>query len=248
MSTIYFIKTTQVESGFIEVHAAKPENGYSNSILLSTTGYHPEELKNGVFAVAPEGLIPQEHRLRDKDFDMIAVTAFDAANADKGTWAFDHGNLYFVETRNAGLVNVYAAARDNTTAYAAITTDIEVPISQAEAGNGAWDVRDKEVYFIRHRNTKSGKVEVWYVSARPSAESNLQTVKRYTTWFSNADGEKGIWRIGANKDLYFIKTSATGAGLIEVHVASEKSGYQLVEHHHTWVQEGDATLGTWIVD
>lgn len=259
MSSLYFIKTVKADSGMIEVHVAKRDDGYAKPAGHFVSGYSPADRNNGDFCVGPAGLYfaktrnaqsgkIEAHRTTAssgyKDFDVHAVTVYELKDTDNGTWTFDspNGNLYLVKTQRceSGLIEVHCAnAADN---FSAFSVHAAVPIPQSEAGNGTWAVRDGELYFIKYRNTQSTKVEVWRVTG-----GDFQTVKRYTTWFSTADGVQGSWRIGANGDLYFIKTRNTGSAKAEVHIASLTSGYQQVEHFATWISQDDGPLGTWVV-
>jgi hypothetical protein len=256
MSNLYFIKTVKADSGMVEVHVAKPDDGYSTPAGHFVSGYSPADRDNGVFCIGPEGLSfvktrnaqsgkIEAHRTTTasgyKDFDIHTATVFELKDTDNGTWTVDGGNLFLVKTRNceSGLIEVHRA---NGNTFGAFSVHAAVPISQSEGENGVWDINDNELYFVKYRNTQGGNVEVWRVTG-----DGLQTVTRHTTWFSTTDGVQGSWRIGANGDLYFIKTRNTGSGKAEVHVASSKSGYQQVSHHATWISQDDGPLGTWVI-
>ncbi|KXX80638.1 hypothetical protein MMYC01_203408 [Madurella mycetomatis] len=256
MSSLFFIKTIRPESEKVEVHVTKPGDGYKQPAGQYVSGYSPTDRDNGVFCIGPEGLYLvktrnvgsgkiEVHRTTTSsnysDFDIHTATVFELKDTDNGTWTVDGADLFLIKTRRceSRLIEVHRA---NGNAFSAFSLHAAVPIPQSEGENGAWDMENGSLYFIRYRNTQGNNVEVWRAHG-----DGLQNVERYTTWFSTSDGDKGSWRIGANGDLYFIKTRNTGSGMIEVHVASSQSGYQEVAHHATWISQDDGPFGTYLV-
>ncbi|KAK0710646.1 hypothetical protein B0H67DRAFT_472533, partial [Lasiosphaeris hirsuta] len=155
-----------------------------------------------------------------RDFDIHTASVFELTDADSGVWTVDNDDLFLVKTRNttSRLIELHQAPG---TAFSTFSLHAAVPIPQSEGENGAWAVWNGNLYFIRLRNTQGGNVELWHVHG-----TGLQEVTRYTTWFSTSDADNGSWRIGAQGNLFFIKTRNTGSGQIEVHIASSESKYQ----------------------
>ncbi len=100
--------------------------------------------------------------------------------------------------------------------------------------------------FIKTSNTGTGKVEVHIASG----QSNYQTriLDTGTTFSPETDG---VWLMAdydrdGIPDLVFIKTSNTGTGTVEVHIASGKSNYQtrILDTGTTFAPETD---GVWLM-
>jgi surface antigen len=94
------------------------------------------------------------------------------------------------------------------------------------------------LYFIKTKNTGSGRVEVH--SATPS--SSYQSGTSTTTRFLPVDDPNG-WFQMAGANLYFIKTRSTGSGRVEVHVVTAASNYQSGSSYVTAFSPGDADNG-----
>ena len=94
------------------------------------------------------------------------------------------------------------------------------------------------LYFIKTKNTGSGRVEVH--SAAPSY--SYQDGQHSVTWFSPADADNG-WFQMTGPNLYFIKTKNTGSGRVEVHSATASSGYESGVHFASVFSSSDADNG-----
>ena len=75
-------------------------------------------------------------------------------------------------------------------------------------------------WFIKTKNTGSGKVEVHSATAGSRYTTGVSSTSR----FSPADASNGWFQIVGN-DLWFIKTKNTGSGKVEVHSATAGSRY-----------------------
>lgn len=94
------------------------------------------------------------------------------------------------------------------------------------------------LYFIKTKNTGSGRVEIH--SATPA--SYYQDGQHSVTWFSPADADNG-WFQMAGPNLYFIKIRNTGSSRVEVHSATASSRYQSGVHFATALGTADADNG-----
>ncbi|HJQ02859.1 MAG TPA: hypothetical protein VJ851_14785 [Jatrophihabitans sp.] len=103
----------------------------------------------------------------------------------------------------------------------------------------------KDAWFIKTKNTNSGKIEVhnatagsFYTKATVHAASWISTVDQNNGWFQIA---------GYNQtpgDLWFIKTKNTSSGQVEVHNATAASGYtKATVHAVTWISTVDQNNG-----
>jgi surface antigen len=95
------------------------------------------------------------------------------------------------------------------------------------------------LYFIKTRNTGSGRVEVHSATA----VSGYQGADVHAaTWFDTADQSNGYFQM-VGPDLYFIKTRNTGSGNVEVHSRTSASGYQSGIDVATWFSSADQNNG-----
>jgi hypothetical protein len=94
------------------------------------------------------------------------------------------------------------------------------------------------LFFIKTKNTGSGKVEIHSVSAASGYQTGIDT----TTWFSPADADNGWFQMYGGT-LYFVKTKNTGSGHVEVHTATASSGYQNGGHWVSAFSPADADNG-----
>jgi len=153
-----------------------------------------------------------------------------------GTWSLVPSknsvlpDLAFIKTSNtpSGKVEIHIASGasnyGNRTLEVATTFGIE--------SNGVWQLYDTDgdgildLVYIKTQNTGTGKVEVHVASgASGYAQFSLHTG---TTFGLENNGYWSIAPFSASgaADLVYIKDSNTGTGQVEVHVASQASGYQ----------------------
>ncbi|KAI2894091.1 hypothetical protein CBS63078_8931 [Aspergillus niger] len=93
-----------------------------------------------------------------------------------------------------------------------------------------------DLIYIKTRNTGTGRVEVHVTSGASNYQTRVQEVG--TTFLPEDNGTWQMADFGGDGilDLIYIKTRNTGAGRVEVHVASGASTYQ------TRVQEVGSTF------
>ena len=173
-----------------------------------------------------------------------------------GAWLladYNHGNipdLVFIKTGSTGTGKIEVHVASGASYYQ--TRTLETGTTFAPETDGTWLLGDFEhsgkpdLVFIKTSNTGTGKVEVHVASG----SSNYQTriLETGTTFAPETDG---TWLLAdfqhsGKPDLVFIKTSNTGTGKVEVHVASGSSNYQtrILETGTTFAPETD---GTWLL-
>lgn len=257
-SSLYFVKTRTEAAKMTEVYVADSASSYASPGSQNVSAFQHNEAENGVFVVDDGDLYFVKLRNTDtgavevhratassgyKDFAIQTATAFSTTDADNGIWTVDSSDLYFIKTRNTGddQVVIYRAGLESN--YSKLDIQSATCIPQSDSSDGTWAVFGANLYFIKYRSTQSDHVEVHLISA--GHRYQVETV--YQTWFGVADGEKGTWDVGANGDLYFIKTKDTGHGTAEVHIATAESEYKDVSHYASWIGEDQGPNGTWCI-
>ncbi|TAQ84004.1 hypothetical protein B7494_g7672 [Chlorociboria aeruginascens] len=194
---LVFIKTRNTGTGRIEVHIASADSSFQTRILEVGTTFVEEE--NGVWqmAAAASGNLP---------------------------------DLVYMKTRNTGTDSVEVHIASGRSQYQSRT--LEVGTTFAEEDDGTWQMIDfdgdgvLDLVFIKTSNTGTGTVEVHVASGSSSYRQRI--LETGTTFYPETDG---VWALAhythtVRPDLVFIKTSSTGTGSVEVHVASGASTYQ----------------------
>ena len=214
---LIFIETTNPGSGKVELHAASGKSIYQTFILDTGTTFAPET--DGVWLMA--------------DYDRDGVP-----------------DLVFIKTSNTGTGKVEVHIASGASNYQ--TRILETGTTFAPETDGTWLMADfdqdgvPDLVFIKTSNTGTGKVEVHIASGA----SNYQTriLETGTTFAPETDG---TWTMAdfdrdGVPDLVFIKTSNTGTGKVEVHIASGKSKYQtrILEVGTAFAPETD---GVWMM-
>lgn len=139
-------------------------------------------------------------------------------------------DLAFIKTRNTptGRVEVHIAsgASSYKTQILGTTTVFR------NDNNGVWTLYDYDgdgildLVYIKTRDTASGRVEV-HVASGASGYGQLTLVTSTTFLPENF----GLWSLAPYSspgaaDLVYIKDASTPSGQVEVHIASQSSGYQ----------------------
>ncbi|KAH8672200.1 heterokaryon incompatibility protein-domain-containing protein [Ilyonectria robusta] len=169
------------------------------------------------------------------------VSAYHQQDGGNGTWVIRDYCLYFVKTRNAesGTIELHRVTRSSDFN----TFDIHTPtaFSLSDADNGTWTVDGEDLYFIKTKNTDSGKIEVHRASHTNYREFDLQVA----TALPESEGDNGTWRV-FNGDVYFVKYHNTASpNDVEVHVLYGGRNYSQVTDYKTWFNVRDGPLGTW---
>jgi len=130
-------------------------------------------------------------------------------------------DLYFVKTRNTGSGRVEAFTATASSGYQSGISSA-TRFSPGDANNGWFGLLPStDLYFVKTKNTGSGRVEVHTATAGSNFQSGVSTTSR----FSPGDSDNGWFGLLPNRDLYFVKTKNTGSGKVEVHTATAASGY-----------------------
>jgi hypothetical protein len=173
-----------------------------------------------------------------------------------GTWLmtdYDRDgipDLVFIKTSNTGTGKVEVHIASGASKYQ--TRILETGTTFAPETDGTWLMADydrdgiPDLVFIKTSNTGTGKVEVHIASGASKYQTRI--LETGTTFAPETDG---TWLMAdydrdGIPDLVFVKTSNTGTGRVEVHVASGASKYQtrILETGTTFFPETD---GTWLM-
>jgi hypothetical protein len=160
------------------------------------------------------------------------------ADQSKGWFEVETGRtLYFIKTKDAtsGKVEVHTAT--NGSGYQS-GEHLETRFSTAEQDNGWFQMVGNALWYIKTRNTGSGKVEI-HLATRAS---NYQSGASMTTWLTTADQNNGYFQMVGN-DLFFVKTRNTSNGRIEVHSATQASNWQAGQHNETYISSNNQNNG-----
>ncbi len=143
--------------------------------------------------------------------------------ADPGLIGVGVNDLYFVKTKNTGSGSVEAFTATAASGYTSGISSAAPRFSPADANNGWFGLLpNTDLYFVKTRNTESGKVEAFTATAASGYQTGVSSVTR----FSPGDANNGWFGLLPNTDLYFVKTKNTGSDRVEVHTATGASGYQ----------------------
>ncbi|MDQ1417822.1 MAG: hypothetical protein QOF81_3435 [Acidimicrobiaceae bacterium] len=146
-------------------------------------------------------------------------------------------DLSFVKTRNTGSGQVEVHSATQATAYQSGQHNATW-ISTADASNGWFQMVGADLWFVKTVNTGSGHVEVHSATQA----SGYQSGQHFVTWISSADASNGLFQM-VGPDVSFVKVVRTGSGHVEVHSATQASGYQSGQHFVTWISTADASNG-----
>jgi len=191
------IKTANTPSGNVEVHIASASSGFQTRIFEGVTAFGEETDGTWQLVPATTGLKP---------------------------------DLVFIKTANAGTDTVEVHTVSGASNYETHTLDTGTTFG--EETDGTWSLVNfdgddiLDLAFIKTANTPSGHVEVHIASGASGYKTRIFELA--TVFGEETDG---VWALRpfsgtTPPDLVFIKTSNTGTGTIEVHVASGASNYQ----------------------
>jgi microsomal dipeptidase-like Zn-dependent dipeptidase len=201
---LVFIKTSNTDTGKIEMHIASGASNYQTSLLDIGTRYAPET--DGVWTMA------------DYDFDGIP-------------------DLVFIKTRNTGTGKIEVHIASGASKYQ--TSLLDVATRYAPENDGVWTMADfdrdgiPDLIFIKTSNTGTVTTEVHIASGASNYESPVLDVG--TRFGPEIDG---VWTMAdydrnGVPDLVFIKASNTGTGKIEAHIAADSRTVWGVADLHT---------------
>jgi hypothetical protein len=263
--TLWFIKTKNTGSGHVEVHSATPGSGYQGG-QHSATWFSSAEANNGWFQVAGSNLwfiktkytgsgrveVHSATGASGYKSGVHYASLFSSGEADNGWFQVDDWNrdgaqdLIYIKTRNTGSGRVEIFAADGASGYGRLLVAAPTAFSPGDANNGWFQEQNRDVVFIKTRNTGSGRVEYF----RASASSNFSQLSLATPtvfypydqnngWFSSEDVSSD-----GRADELFIKTHNTGSGHVELFESDGASNYQqLTQATVTWLSPADADNG-----
>jgi hypothetical protein len=263
--TLWFIKTKNTGSGHVEVHSATPGSGYQSG-QHSATWFLTAEANNGWFQVAGSNLwfiktkytgsgrveVHSATGASGYQSGVHYASLFSSGEADNGWFQMDDWNrdgvqdLIYIKTRNTGSGRVEIFAADGASGYGRLLVAAPTSFSPGDANNGWFQEQNRDLVFIKTRNTGSGRVEYFRSSASSSfSQLTLATPTVFypydqnNGWFSSED-VSGDGRA----DEMFIKTHNTGSGHVELFEADGASNYQqLTQAIVTWLSPADADNG-----
>lgn len=241
---LVYIKTRGTGTGMIEIHASRNESRFQEHSLATGTAFSVED--NGTWLMQDytgDGKADLVYiKTRNTGTGKVEVHVADAASnyqnfvlhtgtcfscEDNGVWTMSSkADLVFIKTRNSGSGKTEYHVASKASNYQQFSQHVATDFAMEE--NGTWCLAPKcsgdfaDLYYIKTRNTGSGKVEVHAVSAKSEWKSRVMDVA------SSFDPEEnGQWLMAyfthqSKPDLVYIKTRNTGTGKIEVHVNESK--------------------------
>jgi len=273
-SDVFFLKTANTQSAKVEVHVSRAKHIYSPPpdsteprifsspfALNSITATDILDVDDGDLYVirtanTTSGRVEFQRATAASTYKTLdpqqpVATAFTTADAANGKFIVDNGDFYFIKTKNTthGNVEITRAPRADNYQLPAGTVPVKTTLTVSEAANGTFAVLGGNVFFIKIKNTGSNTAEVFLFRA---VDKYAVQPTFYSTSFNIAEGPKGTWDVGPNKDLYFIKqTGVNQFQKTEVHILpAETSGLEKkytgkISTYTSWVDEDDGRNGVW---
>jgi hypothetical protein len=250
-----FLKTANVAQGKVEAFTATQSSGYTAG-LSSVTRFSSSDAGNGWFGMhrngnvyfvktrnTASGKIEVFTATRSSGYTegISAVTRFSASDGANGRFGvLPNGDVYFVKTRNTGTGTIEAFTALGPTYKAGLSTPTR--FTAAEAANGMFGMLPtSDIYFVKIRNTGSGKVEALTATSASGYAAGVHVPTR----FSSADADNGTFGMLSSGDVYFIKTKNTASGKIEVFTATRASNYTSGLSVASRFPSGDGPTGAW---
>ncbi|WP_438008788.1 N-acetylmuramoyl-L-alanine amidase [Sorangium sp. So ce321] len=250
-----FLKTTNVAQGKVEVFTATSSSGHAAG-LSSLTRFSSADAGDGWVGMHRNGNIylVKTRNTGSRKVEVLtatrssgyleglsAVTRFDASDGANGRFGvLPNGDLYFVKEKNTGTGTIEAFTALGPTYSTGLST--RTRFAAAEAGNGVFGMlQTSDVYFVKTRNTGSGKVEVLTATSASGYTAGVHAITR----FAAGDADNGTFGVLANGDVYFVKTRNTASGKIEVFTATRASNYASGLSVASRFGSGDGASGVW---
>jgi len=253
---LFFIKTRNTGSGRVEVHSATVASGYQNG-QHSVTWLGTGDQNNGYFQMVGQDLFFIKTRNTGSGRVEVhsatvasgyqngqhSVTRFGTGDQNNGWFQIEdvdgdgRPDLAFIKTHNTGSGRVEVHWRTAASGFQS-GIDVATALSEGDANNGWFQMVGQNLFFIKTRNTGSGRVEVHSRTIASAYKTGIDIA----TWFGTGDQSNG-WFQMVGQNLFFTKTRNTGSGRIEVHSATAASGYTNGQHNVTWLGNGDQNNG-----
>jgi hypothetical protein len=251
---LYFVKTRNTASGRVEVHSATAASGYGKAGVHRATYIDAAEADNGFYELVGSDLyFIKTKNTTSGRIELHSATAasgyttgghrttyLDVAEGDNGHYQLVGSDLYFIKTKNttSGRIELHSATA--ASGYQTAGVHRATYIDAAEGGNGFYQVVGSDLYFIKTKNTSSGRIEVHSTTA---ASGYQKGGIHKVTLLKAGEGDNGFYQM-VGSDLYFIKTKNTTSGRVEVHSVTAASGYRSAGGHHaTFIKAEEAANG-----
>jgi hypothetical protein len=205
---LWFIKFRN--TGYVEVHSATGASGFRSSgkdygtalgtgdggayvLHMVGTGLWTVRVRSTSSTVDVFGwsLASADARTYTRTFAM--PSNFPLSEADNGTWqvANSKGDLWFIRTRNTGAGTVEVRQDVVSGKSYKAGTAVRSWLSAKEADNGKFLMNGEDLWFVKLRNTDSGKIELYSATKA----SGYQAGSRLVTSWSTDDADAGAWSL-----------------------------------------------------
>jgi surface antigen len=205
---LFFAKTRNTGSGHVELHSATPGSGFQSG-QHSVTWFSPGDADNGWFQEvgADLFLVKTKHPGSGhvevhsatassgyQSAGQHSVTWFSPGDADNGWFQMVGRDLYFIKTRNTGSGHVEVHSATAASGYQS-GQHIVTWFSPGDANNGWFQMAGQDLFFVKTKNTGSGRVEVHSATLASGYGSGEHTV----TWLSPSDANNGWFQVAGTK-------------------------------------------------
>ncbi len=240
---LYYVKTSNT-GGTIEVHRATAASNYASANLHSTSAVSVNEGSYGTFQIGQNNDLyyiktrgTGSNRIEIhaytaasgyKSASIHVATAFPLSDGADGIFQMVGADLYYIKTKNVGSGRIEVHAVTGASNYQSFSVHAASGYGVGDAANGTFNISEsnRDLYYIKTSNTGGGRIEVHAATAG----SNYAGFSVHAnSAFPVADGSNGVWQIFGT-DLYFVKTRNNG-GRIEVHAVTAGSGYASFSLH-----------------
>lgn len=249
---LFFVKTrnTDPAHGWVEVHAAIPQLGYGDGWHAGTR-FGTGEQNNGWFQMVGNDLwYIKTKNTGSGRVELHSATAASGYKSGEDIATYistnDQGNgwfqmvgteLFFIKTKNTGDGHVEVHSATRASGYQSGQHNASwIPAS--DNSNGWFQMLGADLFFVKTKNTGSGRVEMHVAWA----STNYQGADHSVTRFGSNEQDNGWFQI-IHRDLWFIKTRNSGSGRVEIHSATEASGYTAGQSNATWMSPLDQSNG-----
>jgi len=120
------------------------------------------------------------------------VTWFSTADQSNGWFQMVGADLLFIKTRNTGSGHVEVHSATRASGYQGGQHSVTW-FSTADQSNGWFQMVGADLFFIKTRNTGSGRAEIHSATAASGYQSGQHTA----TWFSPGDQSNGWFQVGS---------------------------------------------------
>lgn len=230
---LWFIKTQNTSSKFIEVHQRTAVSNYQSG-LDRATSLMPFDAGNGRFMMVASdlwfiktietgtGFVELHERTLVSNYQsgIDVRTSLLPADASNGWFQMVGADLWFIQTQNTTSKFVEVHLRTAASSYQS-GLDVATSLQPFDANNGWFQMVGADLWFIKTQNTGSKFVELH----QRTAASNYQSGLDAATSLLPADAENG-WFQMVGPNLWFIKTQNASSKFVEVHSRTAASSYE----------------------